>query len=134
MSYGDMIPYAFLIFLMIITLVGLYGVPSSFEVDVRYIIGILTTSGILFGFWAILIGRKPGKEEKTKRWQYEHIISKVFFFSFGFLLMSVLMTYLTALNKVSSLFTFLFCICSFYLNAFLVALTLYYYKFTEPLW
>lgn len=118
---------------------GLYDSPlsvvnrdSDFKVDAEYINGILTASGILFGIWAIIIERMP--EEEVKKWQYKHIISKGFWFSFVLLIVSVLLVTLTAVNFYSSTFTLLFCTLSFLMNASILTLTLYFYKFkiTNP--
>ena len=136
LSISDVIPITFFIVLMIIGLSGLiYGLKEGLKVSVVYMNGILTASSILFGFWAILIERKPKKG--VKRWQFEvekwqyQIMSKLFYASFTSLLASVLFMYLSALDVVSSVLTLIACTISFYFNAYLVAITLYYYKFKE---
>jgi len=123
----------FIMFLITIFSYGLYGSPlygfGDSKVDVEYINGILTASGILFGIWAILIERKP--KERTKKWLYETVISESFFFSFAFLITSVLLVCLTAVDIMSSLVTLFVSAFSFFINAFLIAFTLHFYKFRE---
>lgn len=123
------IPYAILLGIVTIASIGVFGLPKDFKVDVEYINGILTASSILFGFWAILIERKP--EERTKKLVYENFITKAFFFSFAFLVFSVLSMHFSALNIISSVETLVINTISFCLNAYFLTVTLYYYKFKE---
>lgn len=134
MRSRDFILLSFTIFLVFAY--GLYDSPlstvnreSDFEVEAEYINGILTASGILFGLWFVVIERKP--KDGFKRWQYEHNISESFFFCFAFLIISVLLVALTAVNLYSSVFALLFCTISFIINTCIITLTLYFYKFKE---
>lgn len=115
------------ILLLVITIFGITSVPPDFEVNAEYINGVLTASSILFGFWIVIIEKKP--KEETKKFMYENAIYFAFFVSFVFLLISVTLLYFSALDKLSSVYTLLFSTLSFLLNAFSVAVTLYYYKF-----
>jgi len=135
-SIGDVTPYIFGLLLAIIFILGVYyGLQEEFRIDVEYINGILTASSILFGFWAILIERKPKEEpnqwqSRVKKWQYK-LAGTSFYASLFALMLSVLLMYLSALDVLSSVFTLMACVTSFYFNAYLLAMTLYYYKFKE---
>jgi len=120
-----------MIFGIAIIVIGIYGLPIGFEVNPEYINGILTASSILFGFWAVLIERQP--KERTERFRYK-ILLENFFFSFTFLMLSVVMIYFAALNKLHSVFALSFCLVSFMSNAYFLAMTLYYYKFKRKIW
>lgn len=122
-----------MILLVIFTFIyGFLGSPSlnpnSFKVEPAYLNGILTASGILYGLWAVVIGGKP--ETELKKWQYLNVVKEVFFFSFFFLVFSVIYVALTAANLFSSTWALYFCTASFLLNAFSIFLSLYFYKFS----
>ena len=126
-NFPVILEYLFIILMLGIVIFGLLGVPADYEVDPEYINGFLTASSILFGFWIVIIEKKP--EEKTKKFMYENAIYVAFFLSFILLIVSITLMFFSALNKLSSVYTLLFSTTSFLLNAFSVAITLYYYKF-----
>jgi hypothetical protein len=120
--------YAFLIVLMaygIFSLVLRHAL-ENFQVDAAYIDGILTASSILFGFWTMMVQRKP-KQEVEK---YEATIA-TFFFSFGTLMLSVVLIFLTALNSCPSVVTLFFVTASFIVNATFLAFLLYELEFKK---
>lgn len=119
----------FTILVIIITLLGFYGLPLDFKVNAEYIIGVLAASSIVFGFWTMLIERKP--KEETKKFLYEHAFRFSFFISLAVLVGSVVATYFTALDKLYSTFTLWICTTSFCFNLYVVAITLYYFKFKD---
>ena len=133
---GLAIQYVFYFFLFTVMVLGLlYGLSKDVEVDVGYMNGILTASSILFGFWAILIKRKP--KERTNKWQFEakkwqyQLVARSFYGSLILLMASVLLIYLSAIDMMSSVLTLIFCTMSLFFNAYLIAITLYYYEFKE---
>jgi len=114
---------------------GLHASPfapkQDFQVQAEYLSGILTANGILFALWAIIIERKPPK--KTEKWIFEHVVIEEFFVPFFFLAVSILFVTLVALDLFSSVFALVFCSISFFINAMLITLALYYHKFkAEP--
>jgi len=106
-----------------------YNAEIDIEVDAEYINGILTASGILFGIWAIVIERKP--KESVQKWLFGTAIKDCFLIAFIFLTLTVFFVALNALNLFSSLFTLVACSISFFINAFLIVLSLYYYHFRD---
>lgn len=115
---------------------GLYDSPltaikreTDLKVEPEYISGILSASGILFALWAFLIEKKP--KERVAKHGYENIIFPSFFTSLGFLILSVILVFLTGLDLFSPAYTLGFCTLSFIMNTLLLALTLKYYKFTD---
>ena len=103
--------------------------PPNFAVEAEYLTGMLTASAIIFGFWAILIQRKP--EDRTAKWLYEEVLSTQFFLSLGFLVLSVIVIYLAALNKIYSVVALFFAMFSFLMSVVKVSLALYSFKFRE---
>lgn len=120
--FGSVFGFLFGIFIMVICLFGIAGLPTDFEVEPEYLSGMLTASSILFGFWVAIIQRKPKKGE---------VILTYFLLSFTLLCVSVVAIYLTALNKIPSHDALLICMASFLMNAVNLALILYVYKFKE---
>lgn len=103
--------------------------PPDFAVEAEYLTGMLTASAIVFGFWAVLIQRKP--EERTAKWLYEEVLSTQFFLSLGVLVLSVILIYVAALNKLYSVVALFFAMFSFLMNVVNVSLALYSFKFRE---
>jgi hypothetical protein len=101
--------------------------PNTFRVEPAYLNGILTASGILYGLWAVVIGREPKTE--LKKWQYSNVVRELFFDSFFFLVFSVVYVSLTAVNVFLSTWALLFCVSSFLVNALAIFITFYFYKF-----
>jgi len=124
-----MIPLAYFVLMMTVVILGFQGLPSDYEIQAEYVVGILTASSILFGFWAVLIEKKPG--ERVEKWLYETVLSKTFFFCFVFLVISVLLTFFTALGKLSSAVALMVCTLSFCENALFVAFHLYHTRFRK---
>lgn len=121
--------FVFYISFAVIGVVGFRDLPPDFEVEPEYISGMLTASAIIFGFWAILIQSKP--KERVEKWRFEHVLSKLFFFSFLLLILSVVLSYLAALNKLSSVTALYFCLFSFLTNACFITMALYYHRFEK---
>jgi len=130
MDLGDsrVISIAFVLFVIVIIFVGLYGLPINFKVDVGFINGILTASSILFGFWAFLIQKKP--KHFLQKLIYGNIVRGAFNISFAILVSTVVLIYLTALDKLPSVLTLTICVVGFLLNVFFLTLTLYFYEIT----
>ena len=105
------------------------NMPPDFTVEAEYLTGMLTASAIVFGFWTILIHPKP--EERTAKWLYEEVLSTLFFLSLGVLVVSVILIYLAALNKLYSAVALFFAIFSFLMNVVNVSLALHSFKFRE---
>ena len=103
---------------------GFYGIPIDFKVEPEYLVGILTASSILFGFWVLVVQIKPNEPKELTT-----AMRLGFFWSFGFLTVSVILTYCTALNRMPSVFTLYFCTLSFISNASSLANYLYILKF-----
>jgi hypothetical protein len=100
-----------------------------FRVEPEYIIGMLTASAIIFGFWAILIQERPQEIDKEK--VYRHVLIALFLFSLATLILSVLFVYLVALGKVPPFTALWFCMYSFLSNAVNFSIGLYYQKLKE---
>jgi len=118
---------------MIFLVYGLHGSPiyglGDFEIEVGYINGILTAMSILFGIWAFSLRRRP--TGPTKKFVYDTVIKETFLFAFILLMISVVFVCLTAFKLLSSIATLLFSAFSFSLDAFLIMLTLHYFKFKD---
>jgi len=103
---------------------GLYGIPIDFKVEPEYLVGILTASGILFGFWVLVVQIKPNEPKELTT-----AMRLGFFWSFGILTVSVILTHFTALNRMPSVFTLWFCTMSFISNTSSLANYLYLLRF-----
>jgi len=131
------IAYAFLaIFFLSVFAFGLYNSPlrrisaeEDIDVEAEYFSGIITASGILFGLWAIVLERKP--KDKTKKRQYETFIKETFLVSLLFLIMSVVVIALTAVNFYSSSYALFINTLSFCAVASFFTITIYFSKFKE---
>ena len=119
-------PALFFLF-MAITTVGMIGLPSDFRVEPEYLSGMLTASVILFGFWAVLIQKEP--KEDIEKWRFKHLIGKSFFMSFVLLMLSVVVIYYAALDKLPSPVALFLCMLSFLMNALLITIQLYFQRF-----
>ena len=127
--------------LIVIFAVGLFfgfyanGKPTDIQVNVEYTNGILTATGILFGIWTIVLGRKPtiikDQRDATKKFQIENYVKEEFFFSLFFLVMDVTFLAFTAVNAFSPLVTLLMVTSSFVYTALFLSLSLYYIVFKE---
>jgi len=123
----------FFLFVIIIAFSFIFGLydspvynPDTFKVEPAYINGILTASGILFGIWAIIIGKEPETEPQKRQYL---IIGEIFLNSLMLLVFSVVYVALTAMNSFSPKVAVFFCMGSFIMNACSIAFTLYQYKF-----
>lgn len=105
----------------------LFLTPRDFRVDAQYINGILASSSILFGFWVLIVERKNSKE-KYRLFLYRELVPSAFFTAFAILIFSVALVYLQALDQIPSVVTLFFVTIDFFFNAWLVALTIYYYE------
>ena len=110
---------------------GLYDSPISvvdrrfdLVIEPEYLSGLLTASGILFGLWAIFIGNKP--KDREAKWGYDNIIFPQFFTSLGFLILSVVLIFLSGVQLFSPTWALAFCAFSFILNALFLTLTMQY--------
>lgn len=106
----------FIALLLIIVVFGLYGLPSDFKVDPEYIVGILTASSILFGFWVFIIETITEVRSTQRRVRYYKDMRPYFSTSFLLLLFSVFFTYFAALNKIPSAYALSICTVSFFVN------------------
>lgn len=129
--------YAFLaIFFFSVFAFGLYDSPLSrisaeedFDVEAEYLSGVITASGILFGLWAIVLERKP--TDKTKKGHYETFIKETFLVSLSFLIVSVIVIALTAVNFYSPSYALFINTLSFCAVALSFTITIYFFKFKE---
>ena len=121
MLFFDLKPFAFFLVLILVSVIGFYGIPIDFQVQPEYLTGILTASSILFGFWVVVMEIKP--KELTR------VMRIGFFWSFGLFIVSVILTYSTALNRMPSVITLWFCTFSFISNASSLVNYLYFLKF-----
>jgi len=119
-------PALFLLF-MAITTVGVINLPSDFEVEPEYLSGMLTASAILFGFWVVLIQKEP--REDIEKWQLKHLIGKSFFMSFILMMLSIVVIYYAALDKLPSPVALFSCMLFFLMNALLITIQLYFQRF-----
>jgi len=119
------LPCVYIVIILVILGLGLMGLPTNFEVDIEYLNGILTASSILFGFWAVILGRSPG--DIKEKYLYKYGISKIFFFNIAFLAISVIAVFFSATNKLSSVIALFLVTLSYFSNLFFLVLHLYYY-------
>lgn len=138
--YGMMIPrdrrkqvdfriviWGFVAACFMIMIISFHNLSPDFAVEPEYLTGMLTASSIVFGLWAILIQTKP--KERVAKWLYEEVLIESFFLSFGLLVISVVLIYFSALNKMSSVIALLFSLFSFLLNVLNITMALYHFKF-----
>jgi len=142
--YDRYVPKKYFIPILLISIsslvlaVGLYDSPISpirrgndLHIDPEYLNGVLTASGVLFGFWAILMEkrlRKPEPPKDTIDVLKLEVFSRgmtCFFVALVFLIASIVYVCLTALNLFSSEITLIFEVVSFAINASFLALTVY---------
>jgi hypothetical protein len=107
----------------IVLILGFVGISGILEVNVEYINGILTASGIIFGFWTIMLGKEP--KNFVEKWLYKNVILRAFWFVFGFFLFSIICVYFSALNKMPSSIALLFVTLSLLYNALFLILLLH---------
>lgn len=122
-----LVVFGYVIFLMIVAFLGLYNLPSDYTVDTAYLNGFLTAQAILFGFWAVVVGREP--KDKVQKWRRQNIIPESFFICFILFGCTTISIWFSALGKVPSLCALSISLIGFLMIAFFVALTLYYYTF-----
>jgi len=128
LNVGKKISFAIFCFLLSLVFLVSRGakMPSDFEVDPEYINGIIAASSVLYGFWFVVIERRP-KEKKLIR--YYQRTGVTIFFSLVFLIGSVFITYLSALNMIQSTYALSSALFSFGWNALCMTTDLYIYKF-----
>lgn len=117
------------LFVFLAVVIVAISFSTAIKIEAEYMTGMLSASSILFGFWFILIEKKP--KDETKRFLYENAIFGLFFVSFGILLLSVVLLYLSAIEIIPSIAGFVSITLGFLLNAFSVGVSVYYFKFKE---
>jgi hypothetical protein len=129
-DFSYIIEFVFAVFILVIAIgTGwIVKINPKVSVDASYIDGVLTASSILYAFWAILIERKPSKNE-IKKWSLYRVTIALFFVALLFLTFSVCLLYFDALGEYSSVYTFMFVTMSFLFNAYMIALSIYFYKY-----
>lgn len=105
MDWGEfkiwLVPFGVTIFLLLLILIvpfALVKLPPT-EVNVEYLNGLLVASSIIFGFWAVILTKKPTGplEDFTRRSSIKPIG-----FCFIILLVSILLMYYAALGLTSA--------------------------------
>ena len=122
----DYFPILIFFAFFLLTLYSLIGMPSGFEVDSEYINGILTASSILFGFWAVILGKEP--KEKIEKHLYKYTTIPTIFIELGILLISVIIIFLSAMKKAPSVLALICVFGSFLFNVIMLVACLYSYS------
>jgi hypothetical protein len=116
LAFGLTLPMALLVFMVGLT-------KSSFEVNPEYMDGILAANGVIFGFWAAIIGLNIYAIK-----QYKKTLETFFFTTLSLLVFCVFLLSGTALGFLPSVWTLYFSVL-FYLTCVFLGLTLYYIVF-----
>lgn len=107
----------------------LHGAPTDIQVNIEYTNGILAATGILFGIWAIVLGRKP--TTIIRKFLFKNSAKELFFYSLFFLVMDAVFLALTAVNAFSPVVTLFMVTVAFVYTALFLAHTLNYYIFED---
>jgi hypothetical protein len=99
-------------------------VKPSFEINPEYINGILAANGVVFGFWAAIIGLSADSVRV-----YEEAIGVSFSLTLGLLIFSVFLLSGMALSLFPSVLVLFFSVLSFYFTCYFLGITLYYVVF-----
>lgn len=118
---------AFLLSCVGLIIIGVYVLRPNAIVSEEIITGILAADGILFGFWAALLGVAP-KGEKAK-WKHLNVIKKGVFFSLAVLVASVFLMYGYAVGLLPSSYVMFLAVYSFYFTSVFLGISLYYGMF-----
>lgn len=110
-----------------LSIVVMYLYRPFANVSEETITGILAADGLLFGFWAALIGITP--KERKARWKHLGAIKRGVFLSLAVLIASVYLIYGNALGFLPSSFVLFVTVYSFYFTSVFLGITLYYGMF-----
>jgi len=102
---------------------------SNFSVSPDYINGILSANGIIIGFWAVIISLS----DKNKKFILKgaNLVELAFFVSLGSLILSVFLFAFQAFGAMSSFYTLVSVMYSFYLTCVLLGITLHFIVFVS---
>lgn len=126
MKRSDYLILLYLVSLMLIISLGTYD-RVDFVIEPEYTAGILGASSILFGFWFVMLERKP--EGIRREIIHKHYLRYVLLMCLVFLASSVVTVFLSALNKLPSIAALIICFINFFNILFLVVFTLWEFTF-----
>ncbi len=127
-----LVPIFLILISSLVLAVGLYDSPISIigrenglGLDPEYLNGVLTASGVLFGFWAILMEkrlRKPEPPDIAGIFEFEAFsrAKSCFFVALGLLVASIIFVCLTALKFFAAQIALIFEVASFVISASLL--------------
>jgi hypothetical protein len=95
---------------------------ESFTIQPEFTNGILSSYGIIIGFWAAIIGLSHSEHKLL--WKNMDVVKLVFFVSLGMLVFCVFLFGFQAIGVLPSYVELFFSVCCFYLTCVFLGITL----------